>query len=109
LPDLSGGFSHTVKVFAGGFLVQAGELYRNPVNGRWSASYNPPRMEELLFAWKVAKHVKSNAIVVTRDRTTWEWSRSDEPRRFCQNCLGTSWGKAQGILASDGFSPSMTV
>jgi len=27
-------------------------------------------MEELLFAWKVAKHVKSNAIVVTRDRTT---------------------------------------
>jgi phosphoribosylaminoimidazolecarboxamide formyltransferase/IMP cyclohydrolase len=27
-------------------------------------------MEEMLFAWKVAKHVKSNAIVVTRDRTT---------------------------------------
>jgi phosphoribosylaminoimidazolecarboxamide formyltransferase/IMP cyclohydrolase len=27
-------------------------------------------LEELLFAWRVVKHVKSNAIVVTRDRTT---------------------------------------
>jgi len=36
------------------------------------ATTHPDQMEELLFAWKVAKHVKSNAIVVTRDRTTWE-------------------------------------
>jgi len=34
------------------------------------ATTHPDQMEELLFAWKVAKHVKSNAIVVTRDRTT---------------------------------------
>ena len=27
-------------------------------------------LAELLFAWKVAKHVKSNAIVVTRNCTT---------------------------------------
>jgi len=33
------------------------------------ATTYPDQMEELLFAWKVAKHVKSNAIVVTRDRT----------------------------------------
>jgi len=33
------------------------------------ATTHPDQMEELLFAWKVAKHVKSNAIVVTRDRT----------------------------------------
>ena len=27
-------------------------------------------LEDLLFAWKVAKHVKSNAIVLTKDKQT---------------------------------------
>ncbi len=28
------------------------------------------QLAELLFAWKVSKHVKSNAIVVTKNKTT---------------------------------------
>lgn len=28
----------------------------------------PEEMEELLFAWKIVKHIKSNAIVVTKER-----------------------------------------
>ncbi len=30
----------------------------------------PPQWEDLLFAWKVCKHVKSNAIVLVKDRAT---------------------------------------
>jgi len=73
LPDLSGGFQSTVKVIAGGFLAQASGESIEPQSMASSqrATTYPDQMEELLFAWKVAKHVKSNAIVVTRDRT-WE-------------------------------------
>jgi len=61
-------------------------------------------MEELLFAWKVAKHVKSNAIVVTR--TTLNWSRSDEPRRFVKIALEQAGEKLKEQLR---FFPSMTL
>ena len=31
------------------------------------------QMRDLLFAWKVAKHVKSNAIVYVKDARPWAW------------------------------------
>jgi phosphoribosylaminoimidazolecarboxamide formyltransferase/IMP cyclohydrolase len=62
-----------VKSIAGGYLVQSRD------NGRVSAgdlrvvTRRPPTERELadsLFAWTVAKHVKSNAIVYARDGST---------------------------------------
>jgi phosphoribosylaminoimidazolecarboxamide formyltransferase/IMP cyclohydrolase len=72
LPDLSNGPQETVKALAGGFLVQASDNIVADFS-QWqvvSGQPTPDQMAELLFAWKVCKHVKSNAIVVTRDRTT---------------------------------------
>jgi phosphoribosylaminoimidazolecarboxamide formyltransferase/IMP cyclohydrolase len=64
-------------------------------------------LEELLFAWKVAKHVKSNAIVVTRDRTTIGVGAGQMNRvGSVKLALEQAGDKSKGaILASDGFFP----
>ena len=47
---------------------------RAPTEAEWG---------DLLFAWRVAKHVKSNAIVIARDlATVGRGRRADEPRRL---------------------------
>jgi phosphoribosylaminoimidazolecarboxamide formyltransferase/IMP cyclohydrolase len=72
-PDMAAGPENTVKAIAGGFLVQAADdVVETPTE--WQVvtqkQPTPDQLEELLFAWKICKHVKSNAIVVTRDRAT---------------------------------------
>ncbi len=64
-------------------------------------------MAELLFAWKVAKHVKSNAIVVTKDRTTLGIGAGQMNRvGAVKIALEQAGEEAQGgTLASDGFFP----
>lgn len=111
LPDLSGSSQHTVKVVSGGFLVQAAEHSSIDNPSQWQVVTDlqptPEQMEELLFAWKVAKHVKSNAIVVTRDRTTVGIGAGQMNRvGSVKIALSQAGEKAQGaILASDGFFP----
>lgn len=67
-------------------------------------------LEDLLFAWKVVKHVKSNAIVFAKDKRTLgigtgQPSRVDatrlaitKARQFCHDLQGS-------VAASDGFFP----
>ncbi|MEH0831099.1 bifunctional phosphoribosylaminoimidazolecarboxamide formyltransferase/IMP cyclohydrolase [Anaplasma bovis] len=63
-------------------------------------------LEDLLFAWRVCKHVKSNAIVVARDRRAigigaGQMSRIDSVEiavRKAGNCAGA-------VMASDAFFP----
>jgi phosphoribosylaminoimidazolecarboxamide formyltransferase/IMP cyclohydrolase len=110
LPDLAAGPQHTVKVIAGGFLVQTSDdLIANP--DTWQVvteqQPTPAQLEELLFAWKICKHVKSNAIVVTRDRTTLGVGAGQMNRvGSVKIALEQAGETAQGaILASDGFFP----
>jgi len=110
LPDLAAGEENTVKVIAGGFLVQAADnVVENP--SQWQVvtekQPTPDQLEELLFAWKVCKHVKSNAIVVTRDRTTLGVGGGQMNRvGSVKIALEQAGDKAQGaVLASDGFFP----
>jgi len=119
LPDLSSGSQRPVQVIAGGFLVKHPKMWQLSAGGgsggsvkRQVVASQPARieMEELLFTRKVAKHVKSNAIVVTRSHHSRNWSRSNESRWLRQNCLGTGSRRIAGaVLASDGFFPSMTL
>jgi phosphoribosylaminoimidazolecarboxamide formyltransferase / IMP cyclohydrolase len=110
LPDLTRGPAQTVKVIAGGLLVQESD---NAVEetSKWRAvTQKQPtagELEELLFAWKVAKHVKSNAIVVTRDRTTIGVGAGQMNRvGSVKLALEQAGEKSKGaILASDGFFP----
>jgi len=110
LPDLQQGLKHTVKVIAGGLLVQASDdAVDNPDDWQIVTEKQPTtdQLEELLFAWKVCKHVKSNAIVVTRDRTTLGIGAGQMNRvGAVKIALEQAGEKAKGgILASDGFFP----
>ncbi|MBF2006050.1 MAG: bifunctional phosphoribosylaminoimidazolecarboxamide formyltransferase/IMP cyclohydrolase [Chlorogloeopsis fritschii C42_A2020_084] len=110
LPDLSSGPKDTVKVLAGGFLVQASDdIVAN--TSKWQVvterQPTPTELEELLFAWKVCKHVKSNAIVVSSDRTTLGVGAGQMNRvGSVKIALEQAQEKAKGaFLASDGFFP----
>ena len=65
------------------------------------------QLAEMLFAWKVCKHVKSNAIVVARDRATLGIGAGQMNRvGAAKIALEQAGEKAQGAtLASDGFFP----
>lgn len=110
LPDLNQGPPQTVKIIAGGLLVQNSD---NAVEetSKWRAVTDKQptadELAELLFAWKVAKHVKSNAIVVTRDRTTIGVGAGQMNRvGSVKLALEQAGEKSKGaILASDGFFP----
>ncbi|MEG3438475.1 bifunctional phosphoribosylaminoimidazolecarboxamide formyltransferase/IMP cyclohydrolase [Pannus brasiliensis CCIBt3594] len=110
LADLGAGEKQTVKVIAGGFLVQASDdVVETPENWRVVTREQPTaeQLAELLFAWKVAKHVKSNAIVVTKDKTTLGVGAGQMNRvGSVKIALEQAGEKAKGgYLASDGFFP----
>ena len=78
---------------------------------------SPQELSDMLFAWKVAKHVKSNAIVYVKDGATvgigaGQMSRVDSTRiaaRKAQDMaevLGLDAPLTQGsVVASDAFFP----
>lgn len=110
LSDLNVGTPETVKAIAGGFLVQtADELVED--TEAWQVvtekQPTPEELAELLFAWKVCKHVKSNAIVVTKDQTTLGIGAGQMNRVGAAKIALEQAGEAcQGAtLASDGFFP----
>ena len=110
LPDLSRGEKQTVKVIAGGFLVQAADdLVETPDDWRVVTEKQPTaaQLAELLFAWKVSKHVKSNAIVVTKNQTTLGVGAGQMNRVGSVKIALEQAGEAAkgGYLASDGFFP----
>ncbi len=110
LPDLMSGPAVTLKTIAGGFLAQAADQVLTPP-ADWQIvtkdQPSPAQLAELFFAWKVVKHVKSNAIVVTNDRTTQGVGAGQMNRvGSVKIALEQAGEAAQGaILASDGFFP----
>ena len=119
LPD-AGSSGIVMKMLSGGFLVQGrdngrvGELELNTVTKR------PPGKQELadlIFAFRVAKHVKSNAIVYAKDGATvgigaGQMSRIDSSRiaalkaRDAATEAGLKETLTKGsVVASDAFFP----
>jgi phosphoribosylaminoimidazolecarboxamide formyltransferase / IMP cyclohydrolase len=110
LADLATGTNDNVKIIAGGMLVQAAdEAIETTANWQVVTTKQPTDAElaELLFAWKVCKHVKSNAIVVTKDRATIGVGAGQMNRvGSAKIALEQAGALAQGAtLASDGFFP----
>lgn len=110
LSDLATREKQTIKAIAGGFLVQGSDdLIENPNNWEIVTEKKPTPSEiaEMLFAQKVVKHVKSNAIVVTKERTTVGIGAGQMNRvGAVKIALEQAENAAQGaILASDGFFP----
>ncbi|MEM6659053.1 MAG: bifunctional phosphoribosylaminoimidazolecarboxamide formyltransferase/IMP cyclohydrolase, partial [Pseudomonadota bacterium] len=72
LPDVTAG-GKTVRQVAGGLLVQDKDNGFVGIDDLKIVTKKAPsdeQMRDLLFAWKVAKHVKSNAIVYVKDGAT---------------------------------------
>ncbi len=74
LVEVPSGQQHWVlKNISGGMLVQDADLHQLTDSDLKVVTQRPPTPEEkraLLFAWKVCKHVKSNAILYVRDGQT---------------------------------------
>ena len=112
-PDLlntSSTIAPTVKVITGGFLVQSPEE-TIATHQNWQVvttkQPSPEELQELLFAWQVVKHVKSNAIVVTKNQVTLgigagQMNRVGSVKIALEQAGDRSQG---GYLASDGFFP----
>jgi phosphoribosylaminoimidazolecarboxamide formyltransferase / IMP cyclohydrolase len=70
----------------------------------------PEQLQDLLFAWKVAKYVKSNAIVFCKDGMTMgvgagQMSRLDSARIASIKAGHASLSLADTVVASDAFFP----
>ena len=99
-----------VKKVAGGFLVQDRNLKNIEIEDLKVVTNKKPNqeeLEELLFAWKAAKQVKSNAIVLTKNKQTvgvgaGQMSRVDSVLIAIRKSEGRSKGS---YLASDAFFP----
>ena len=99
-----------LRTVSGGLLVQDADAAPEEPES-WSvptqAQPDEATLAELRFAWTVCKHVKSNAIVLTRDRSAvgvgaGQMSRVDSVRI----AVDKSGGRHQGaVLASDAFFP----
>ncbi|WOD41592.1 bifunctional phosphoribosylaminoimidazolecarboxamide formyltransferase/IMP cyclohydrolase [Nodosilinea sp. E11] len=110
LEDLLTGPGQVVNAIAGGFLLQAPDNHRDdPATWQIVTEAQPSEAElaEMLFAWRVVKHVKSNAIVVTHQQQTLGIGAGQMNRVGSVSiALAQAGEKAQGaVLASDGFFP----
>jgi len=119
VPDpAAGGLS--VRTLAGGYLVQdrdAGRVARADLRVVTKRAPDARELDDLLFAFAVAKHVKSNAIVYARDGATvgigaGQMSRIDSSRIAAwkaaegAKAAGEARSRAIGsVVASDAFFP----
>jgi phosphoribosylaminoimidazolecarboxamide formyltransferase/IMP cyclohydrolase len=119
LPDLSAA-SQTIRQVSGGYLVQdkdVGQVLPSDLKVVTKRAPSSEELQDMLFAWKVAKHVKSNAIVYVKDGATvgigaGQMSRVDSTRiaaRKAQDmaeALGLDAPLTHGsVVASDAFFP----
>jgi phosphoribosylaminoimidazolecarboxamide formyltransferase/IMP cyclohydrolase len=108
------------KQVGGGFLVQdrdAGHIGAEDLSVVTQRAPSEAELSDLLFAWRVAKHVKSNAIVYAKDGATvgvgaGQMSRVDSSTiaalkaQRMADVLGLTESPATGsVVASDAFFP----
>jgi phosphoribosylaminoimidazolecarboxamide formyltransferase/IMP cyclohydrolase len=94
----------------GGFLVQESDsLPEKQVDMKVVTKRAPSakEKEDLLFAWRAAKHVKSNAIMLIKDRMVTGMGAGQPSRIVSAQVAGEKAGaKAKGsVLASDAMFP----
>ncbi|BCV22498.1 bifunctional phosphoribosylaminoimidazolecarboxamide formyltransferase/IMP cyclohydrolase [Moorella sp. Hama-1] len=101
---------YQVRPVSGGFLVQEPDYHiLDPEHLQVVTARQPEagEMEDLLFAWQVVKHVKSNAIVVAKDGVTLGVGAGQMNRvGAARIALEQAGARAKGaVLASDAFFP----
>jgi len=108
-----GGNAFDLKRVGGGFLVQSPDV-RNVAAAELKVvtkrAPTPEQLTDLLFAWRVAKFVKSNAIVYCRDGQTLgigagQMSRVDSTKIAAMKAANAGLALAGSVVASDAFFP----
>jgi len=100
---------YDVKSVNGGMLVQ--EKDRKLLNEDYQVVTErrptEKEIEDLIFAWKVVKHVKSNAIVIAKDKMTLGIGMGQTNRIWAvEHAISRSRFDLNGaVLASDAFFP----
>lgn len=110
LPDFTQGPEITMKAISGGWLTQTADTVLTPPSDWQMVTQIQPtaaQLADMVFAWKVVKHVKSNAIVVAKAGATLGIGAGQMNRVGAVNlALAQAGNQAQGAtLASDGFFP----
>jgi len=109
-----------VKSVLGGYLVQNrdnGQIGESDLEFVTDIKPNPAQIKDMLIAWKIAKHVKSNAIVYVKDGISagigaGQMSRVDSCRIAAQKARDMAekhgWPAPRtngSVVASDAFFP----
>jgi phosphoribosylaminoimidazolecarboxamide formyltransferase / IMP cyclohydrolase len=99
-----------IRPISGGFLVQEEDYYTDQEFNPRTVSKRQPTKEEMrdmLFAWRIIKHIKSNAITIAKDNTMLGMG-AGQPNRVvsAELALKRAGDAAKGsVLASDAFIP----
>ncbi len=101
------------RTLSGGLLVQSRDAGRITAADLTVATQRAPTEEELadlLFAFTICKHVKSNAIVYAKGRATigigaGQMSRVDSARMAAWKSEAAGMGAQGSVVASDAFFP----
>ncbi len=105
--------AYDYKRVGGGLLVQTADMARISAADIKVVTQRAPtaqEMTDLLFAWRVAKYVKSNAIVYCKDGMTMgvgagQMSRVDSARIAAIKAENNGLTVAGSVVASDAFFP----
>ena len=108
--DAPGVSDYDLRPLSGGILVQTPDAgVANPQSWTTATERAPTaaEMDDLAFAWKAVKHIKSNAIALVKDRML-AGMGAGQPNRvvsvhLAQRAAGD--GAAGCVLASDAFFP----
>lgn len=102
-----------IKSINGGYLLQENNLSNISAKDLIVVSKKIPSMQDIqesIFTWKIAKYVKSNAIVLSRNKKTigigaGQTSRIDATKLAILKAHNLGLKTKKCVMASDGFLP----
>jgi phosphoribosylaminoimidazolecarboxamide formyltransferase/IMP cyclohydrolase len=101
-----------VRTVSGGYLVQTRDavVFDAPLTHVSKRTPTEAEIADMRLAFLIAKHVKSNAIVLVKDEQTvgigaGQMSRVDSVRVACQKAAAAGLSTHGAVLASDAFFP----
>lgn len=98
-----------IKKVLGGVLIQSGDNILLGEDYKVVTKKGPTEreIEDLIFAWKAVKSVKSNGVVIAKDKATIGIGQGEVNRVWAvENAINRAGDKVKdAVLASDGFFP----
>ena len=113
IPPGDGRNTHDVKRIGSGLLIQTADthvLARGDLKVVTRRAPTPAELDDLMFAWEVARYVKSNAIVYAAGQRTLgigagQMSRVDSARIAALKAAEAGFELSGAVMASDAFFP----